>query len=85
MYATSGKELLSGSGMVNADEPLSDSDSQGGGGAPVIKKRRRRRQASAGESEQGEPQRKRVGRPLAYSGDPEAPELSDRERRKIKR
>ena len=29
--------------------------------------------------------RKRVGRPLAYSGDPDAPHLTDLERRKIKR
>jgi hypothetical protein len=30
-------------------------------------------------------QRKRVGRPLAYNGDPDAPHLTDQERRKIKR
>ena len=29
--------------------------------------------------------RKRVGRPLAYNGDPDAPHLTDQERRKIKR
>ncbi len=32
------------------------------------------------------PSQKRVGRPLAYTGDPDAdPDLSDKERRKIKR
>jgi hypothetical protein len=29
--------------------------------------------------------RKRVGRPLAYNGDPDAPHLTEQERRKIKR
>ena len=37
------------------------------------------------EEKEKAPSRKRVGRPLAYNGDPDAPHLTDQERRKIKR
>lgn len=37
------------------------------------------------EEKEKAPSRKRVGRPLAYNGNPDAPHLTDQERRKIKR
>jgi hypothetical protein len=53
------------------DDELEDEEGGGGGGA--------------GRGRGGGKEKKKVGRPIAYKGDPDAPGLNEEDRRRIKR